>query len=163
MKLEIELDLNKIDYESINKQLAEKIAELNIKEEYDIGLKIENKIDSLISNEIRETYNRYLDKYYHKDEKAYPTSIGYEVINNLSKEKIEAFTKEYLNEFLEKIKEDEIIKETIFTLLPSIFSTILFNNIQNYLHDTERTSYQHNYDLVESKIWSAIDSLKYRL
>ena len=34
MKLEIELDLNKIDYDAINKQIAEKVAELNIKEEY---------------------------------------------------------------------------------------------------------------------------------
>ena len=30
MKLEIELDLNKIDYDAINKQIAEKVAELNI-------------------------------------------------------------------------------------------------------------------------------------
>lgn len=35
MKLEIELDLNKIDYDAINKQIAEKVAELNVKEEYE--------------------------------------------------------------------------------------------------------------------------------
>ena len=49
MKLEIELDLNKIDYDAINKQIAEKVAELNIKETYDIESKINTKINNKIS------------------------------------------------------------------------------------------------------------------
>ena len=36
MKLEIELDLNQIDYAAINKQIQDKIAEMNIREEYKI-------------------------------------------------------------------------------------------------------------------------------
>ena len=36
MKLEIELDLNKIDYDAINKQIAEKVAEA-------VGKATENK------------------------------------------------------------------------------------------------------------------------
>ena len=57
MKLEIELDLNKIDYDAINKQIAEKVAELNIKEEYDIESKISNKITSIVNKEVDDSYN----------------------------------------------------------------------------------------------------------
>ena len=48
MKLKIELDLNKIDYDAINKQIAEKVAELNIKETYEIESKIDKKINDKI-------------------------------------------------------------------------------------------------------------------
>ena len=60
MKLEIELDLNKIDYDAINKQIAEKVAELNIKEEYDIESKINNKITSIVNKDVDDSYNSYI-------------------------------------------------------------------------------------------------------
>lgn len=63
MKLEIELDLNKIDYDAINKQIAEKIAALDIKEIYDVESKINSKITNLIKQEVDESYNSYLERY----------------------------------------------------------------------------------------------------
>ena len=63
MKLEIELDLNKIDYDAINKQIQDKIADLNIQETYDIKSKVDNKIEELIDRDVIGT-NGYIERNY---------------------------------------------------------------------------------------------------
>lgn len=83
MKLEIELDLDKIDYDAINKQIAEKVAALNLKEEYDIESKINNKITSMVNKEVEQSYNSYICDYW-----KHPTSEGKALIKSMSKQKL---------------------------------------------------------------------------
>jgi uncharacterized protein GlcG (DUF336 family) len=46
MKLEIELDLNKIDYDAINQQIQQKITDLDLTQEYKIDSRIKQEIDT---------------------------------------------------------------------------------------------------------------------
>ena len=54
MKLEIDLDLNKIDYDSINEQIKQKIKDLDITNVYTIDDRIRNELDTQISQVIRD-------------------------------------------------------------------------------------------------------------
>ena len=57
MKLEIELDLNKIDYDAINKQIQNKIKEMDLNTVYSINSKINNTVRVEVESEI-ESYFR---------------------------------------------------------------------------------------------------------
>ena len=60
MKLEIELDLNKIDYDSINKQIQSKIAAMNLEETYQINQRIKDEIDKQVIDIVkRNMYSNY--------------------------------------------------------------------------------------------------------
>lgn len=45
MEIKIDLDLNKIDYDAINKQIVEKIADMDLAANYNFKYKIENRIN----------------------------------------------------------------------------------------------------------------------
>lgn len=60
MKLEIELDLNKIDYDAINNQILEKLSGMDIAEIYQInqvvGSAIRGRVDDIINEYFRDGY-----------------------------------------------------------------------------------------------------------
>lgn len=56
MKLEIDLDLNQIDYEAINKQIQEKIDAMDIKDMYQLN----SKIEYMIKDKVEGAVNNYL-------------------------------------------------------------------------------------------------------
>ena len=58
MKLEIDFDLNKIDYDSINEQIKQKIKDLDISNVYTIDDRIKNELDTQISQAIRDNMYR---------------------------------------------------------------------------------------------------------
>ena len=64
MKLEIELDLNKIDYDAINKQIQEKIEAIDIQKEYDIDSRIRERISNIVYNKVDIGYNDYIDNFW---------------------------------------------------------------------------------------------------
>ena len=52
MKLEIDLDLNQIDYKAINKQIQDKIAAMDLKKEYAISEKVNYQIREKTKEEV---------------------------------------------------------------------------------------------------------------
>ena len=118
MKLEIELDLNKIDYDAINQQIAEKVAELNIKEEYEIESRIYKKITSMVNDDVDYSYNSYIEKYWSS-----PTSNGKKLIESMSKAEIENRTKKIIEEIFDSEYNEETLKED---MLKIIFLDIIF-------------------------------------
>lgn len=128
MKLEIELDLNKIDYDAINKQIAEKVAELNIKETYDIESKIDKKINNTITDEVDRCYNSYLEKYW-----AEPSSTGTEMVNDMTKTEVENRVKKVLDDIFSNTYNDDALKEIMIKMLPDVFTAILFNKLHSAL------------------------------
>lgn len=58
MKLEIDLDMNHIDYDAINKQIQEKIADMDLATNWDIGHKIRLKIDEEIEDCVTKEFFR---------------------------------------------------------------------------------------------------------
>lgn len=158
MKLEIELDLNKIDYDAINKQISEKIAALDIKEMYDVESKINNKITNLINDEVEYSYNSYLDKRYWGDG---TTAKGRELVEKLTKEKIENHTKKVLEEIFTNEYNEDAMRETMLKVIPDIFASILFERMESTLFTKEYNYYNRIHDMVKGEIESAIHRMRY--
>lgn len=158
MKLEIELDLNKIDYDAINKQIAEKIAALDIKEMYDVESKINNKITNLINDEVEYSYNSYLNKKYWGDG---TTAKGRELVEKLTKEKIENHTKKVMEEIFTNEYNEDVMRETMLKVIPSVFASILFSRMEFTLFTKEYNYYNQIHDMVKNEIDSAIHRVRY--
>ena len=152
MKLEIELDLNKIDYDAINKQIAEKVAELNIKEEYDIESRIDKKITNIVNEEIDHTYNSYLNDYWSK----YPPSKGRELIESMSKSEIENRTKKVMEEIFSTEYNEETLREVMLKIIPDVFASILFRRMESALFSSEQNYYNQIHNMVRNEIDSRI-------
>lgn len=160
MKLEIELDLNKIDYDAINKQIVDKIAELNIKEEYNIESRISNKIDGLLDDEVNDSYNSYLDKSYWGDG---TTSKGREMIEKLTKEKIESHTKKLIEEIFANEYNEDTMREVMMKIIPDVFASILFKRMESALFDKEYNYYEKIHSLVRGEIDCAVQNAASRI
>ena len=145
MKLEIELDLNKIDYDAINKQIQDKIADLNIQETYDIKSKIDNRIEKLIDEDIVGT-NSYIERNYWTSDSL--TENGKRFVEDMIEDKLtQIANKTFTNEV------EEAIKETIVEMIPDALTSTLFQKINGTFY-----SYQNTYDnKVRSMISSAIE------
>ena len=128
MKLEIELDFNKNDYDSINKQIQEKDEALNISEMADI----ENRINTILDIKIRNAYNKYFDNNtYYAD-----TYNGKKIINDLQKEKFTEVSRKIIDDIYKENKIEEIVAE----LFPRLFVQAMYDS----LYDTMCNSIRSN-------------------
>lgn len=150
MKLEIELDLNKIDYDLINKQIIEKVAVLDIKEMYDIESKIGNKISNLVQEEVDYSYNQYLEKYW-----SGTTAEGRQLIQKMTKAEIESRTQKMIDDIFANDYNEDALREIVLKIIPDVFSAIMFNRLESALFKHE-DSY---YGMVHSMIRNEIDSV----
>lgn len=151
MKLEIELDLNKIDYDAINKQIAEKVAALDIKEMYGIESKIDNKISNLVKEEVDCSYNQYIDRYWRN-----ATSKGRELIESMSKAEIENRTKQVIEEIFANDYNEDTMREVMLKIIPDVFSSILFKRMESALFTKEYNYYDQIQNMVRSQIDNAL-------
>ena len=156
MKLEIELDLNKLDYDAINKQIAEKIEALDIKEEYDIEQKINNKITNMINDKVEYSYNSYIDNYWKS-----PTAEGKKLIESITKTEIENRTKQVIEEVFANEYSEEKIKEVMLKLIPDVFASIMFSRMESALFSQEHNYYNQIYNMVRGEIDSKINMMRY--
>ena len=130
MKLEIELDMGKIDYDAINAQILEKVKELDITKTYDVANKIEGKVNALIRDEVYLTYDPYITNTW-----KYPSEVGRALVETVTKELINEKVNIIVNEIIEGITE-EAIKEMIVKLMPEMF----VNTMISYLTGAIETS-----------------------
>lgn len=151
MKLEIELDLNKIDYNAINKQIAEKVAALDIKDMYDVDSRIDSKISNLIKEEVDCSYNRYIDKYWRD-----ATSQGRDLIESMSKAEIENRTRQAIEEIFANDYNEDAMREVMLKMIPDIFASILFRRMESALFNKEYDYYNQTQNMVKSLIDSRI-------
>ena len=137
MKLEIDLDLNKIDYDAINKQIQEKIEKIDLENKYPLNVKIENKV-------VEET-----DKYVNN----YLCCNKWGDLNVSSKQKIESKIDKTITELIhphiknifEQIPQDElnkIISDMIPKILIDLISSQLKNMLSQYYFQAEETTRQ---------------------
>lgn len=153
MEIKIDLDMNKIDYDAINKQIQEKIAALDIKDMYNVETRIENKISNLIDNEVDITYNKYIKKSFWDDG---TTDNGRKLIEDIIKTEIEKCA----NKVIEEIGEEKL-RELMFEFLPDIFSTLLFEKMRSALFYSEHNYRNETYNMVRSQIDSAFSRMRY--
>ena len=158
MKLEIELDLNKIDYDSINKQIAEKVAALDIIEMYGIDSKIDNHISNLIEDEVDISYNRYIKKSFWDDG---TTDEGRKLIEGMIKTEIENRTNQVIEKIFADDYNEDTMREVMLKMIPDIFSYALFARIDKALSYKESSYYADVFSMVRGEIDSKINRMRY--
>lgn len=151
MKLEIELDLNKIDYDEINKQIVEKIAALDIEETYDIKSKIESSISNYVNNSIDLAYNEYIDSYW-KDK----TKEGKNLVESISKAEIERRTRQVIEDIFANDYSEDVLREAMLKIIPDVFTAVIFKRMESTLYNKEYNYQQEIHHMIRGEVSSMI-------
>lgn len=144
MKLEIDLDLNKIDYDSINEQIKQKIKDLDITSVYTIDNRIKNELDAQISQVINE--NMYRNYWSNALDNKTEGHIQDE-LRTLIKEAITPS----VNNVFNKISEEEIEK-MILDILPKALVMLLVDNLKGSLYSLQNDQINMVEAIVENHI-----------
>ena len=158
MKLEIELDLNKIDYDTINKQIAEKVAALDIKDMYDVESRINNKIAYLIEDNINMSYNKYIKKSFWDDG---TTDEGRKLIEGMIKTEIENRTNEVIEKIFSNDYNEDTLREVMLKMIPDVFAYTLFDKLDTALCRKSGSYYSSIHNLVRDEIDAKINRMRY--
>lgn len=153
MKLEIELDLNKIDYDAINRQIQEKVAALDIND-CEITSKINAQIEDKVKDQIDYAYNGYLDRYWG----AGANDKGRNLIEATSKAEIINRTKQIIDEAFEKLYDEDTLREIMFKIIPDVFTAIVFSKMEYSLFSNEANYYTNINSMVRNEIDSRLRS-----
>lgn len=145
MKLEIELDLNQIDYDAINKQIQDKIADMDLHKEYHIS----SKIDSKIREEVEERVNRHLG---YSSWSGLNDSSKREIKDEITKN-VRELIKPHVENIFNQIPQEEldaIISELIPKVLVDIFTSEIKGMIANYYCSSQNSIMQFCEDRIHS-------------
>ena len=129
MKLEIDLDLNKIDYNSINEQIKQKIKDLDITNVYTIDDRIRNELDAQISQVIR---NNMCRNYWSNELDSKTERHIQDELRILIKETITP----PVNNVFNKISEEEIEK-MILDILPKALVMLVIDNLKGSFYSLQ--------------------------
>lgn len=155
MKLEIELDLNKIDYDAINKQIQKKIEDMNIKEEYDIEKVIGRKISEAVSEQVDMCYNNYLEKYWKT-----PSSEGKDLVIQMTREEIGKRVTKILEDIFSNEYDEETLRTTMLKVLPDVFTSILFSRMEYNLVKKEHDYINQTRNIVRTEIENTANRMR---
>lgn len=148
MKLEIELDLNQIDYDAINKQIQDKIAAMDLHKEYQISSKIDSKI--------REETNREVEYYFRNGTWGGLNNESKREIKDEITKNIKELVKPNVENIFNQIPQEElyeIIAELLPKVLMDLISSQMKNILSNYYYSTQATLLQ----ICEDKIHSILN------
>ena len=129
MKLEIDLDLNKIDYDSINEQIKQKIKDLDITSVYTIDDRIKNELNAQIKQIINENMYR---NYWSNELDNRTTGHIQDELRILIREAITPL----VNNIFNKISEEEI-ETMILNILPKTLVLLLMDNLKGSLYSLQ--------------------------
>lgn len=123
MEIKIDIDMNKIDYESINKQIKEKLSQASLEDVFKRYYITEDDIERKIENILREGSEHYIVSQgwcESNEAKKYISNEARQIITKM----IEPVCEEMINQMS---KED--IQNLIIEIFPSIFCDILYKKI----------------------------------
>ena len=144
MKLEIDLDLNKIDYDSINEQIKQKIKDLDITNVYTIDDRIRNELDTQISQAIRDNMYR---NYWSNELDSKTAGNIQDELRILIKEAITPS----VNNVFNKISEKEIEK-MILDILPKALVALIIDNLKGLFYSFQNDQISLMESVIESHI-----------
>lgn len=131
MKVEIDIDMSRIDYDSINAQIKEKLDSLT---PTDIFKKY-YKTDSDIS--------RYIEKHLDEGSENYMVNQGW-WSNSDAKQNIQNIAKEIITDKMQKICDDifatmteEELQKLVYDIFPNIFVQAMYDKITHALYSSE--------------------------
>ena len=130
MEIKIDLDMSKIDYDAINKQIAEKIADMDLTTNYNFKYKIENKINEEVEQCVTEFFR----------------SRRWGGLNNSSKNEMEQMLyskardiiNPHVSNIIAQIPEEELNK-IIIDLIPKVLVDLLSSHLLGVLNNCYQT------------------------
>ena len=158
MKLEIELDLNKIDYDAINQQIVEKIAAADIKDLYAIESRIDNKVYHLVNEAVEDAYGDYISRYWGRD---HATDNGKRFINDVIKDEIKSRSEKIIEDIFANEYSEEVIREVALKMLPDVFAYSLFVKVRDSLWVSEANYQEMVHNMIKDEIESKINDMRY--
>ena len=147
MKLEIELDLNQIDYDAINKQIQDKVAAMDLHKEYQISSKIDYKIKEEVEDEV--------EKYFRYGAWGGLNSNSQREIKDEISQNLKELIKPHVDEVFNQIPQEELNK-IVSDLLPKILMDILVSNMTSALTSCYYQSAETITQMCESRIKSML-------
>lgn len=156
MKLEIELDLDNIDYDAINQQIVEKISALDIKDIYELDRKIDNKVYVLVSRAVEDAYGEYLSRYCGD---THVTDKGKQVVNSVINNEIKARSKQVIEDIFSDEYNEKVLRDIVIKMLPNVLIYVLFERLRTDVWVSEIDYQQMVHSMIKSEIDSMINNL----
>ena len=147
MEIRIDLDMNRIDYEAINKQIQEKIEDMNLRDAYRIDSKIREKVDEEVEREVR----------IHLETGCW-SGLNNQSENKIKEEiykNIDELIKPHVEEIFSKIPQEELTS-IISDLLPKVLVNILTDNMKHSLENSYYCLENRTMQICEERIQSVL-------
>lgn len=123
MKVEIDIDMSKIDYDSINKQIKEKLENMTPEDIFRKYYYTDEDISKYISDKLdRESKNYMVSQGWFSDSEAKSRITN--MTTDIVKEKLIPIVEEYF-------KDEEEISKLVNELFPKIFVNVLYDKAVN--------------------------------
>lgn len=124
MEIKIDLDMNQIDYDAINKQIQKKIEEMDLSANYNFKYKIENKINEEVEQCVAEFFRtrRWGDL----------NNSSKEEMNRMLYNKAESLIYPHVDNIISQIPEEEMDK-IIADLIPKVLVDLLSKSLRDTL------------------------------
>lgn len=129
MKVEIDIDMSKIDYDSINKQIKEKLENMTPEDIFKKYYYTDEDIREYISNKLDESSKDYMVNQGWFSSYEAKSKIT-EMTTDIVKEKLTPIVEEYF-------KNEEEISKLVNELFPKIFVNVLYDKAVNSIFTQE--------------------------
>ena len=147
MEIKIDLDMNQIDYDAINKQIQEKIAKMDLAANYNFKYKIETRIDEEVEQCVTDFFRTRRWGDLNDSSKREMSDVMY----NKARQIIEP----HVSDIIGKIPEDEMNK-IIANLIPKVLVDILTNDLKRVLYEYYSSSSESIISEAANRIRSCI-------
>ena len=146
MKIELNLDMDKIDIDIINREVEKQLSQRNLKKDYDIEHKLEAKVDQFIDSAIND------ELYAYKDEYGNPKTKTKNIISIAVNEEVNCKVKESIDKIIEENYSEEQLKQLVVEIFPTIVTSILVDKLKSmiYSEKCDFNTYLHN--MIRSEI-----------
>ena len=149
MEFKINIDMEKIDYDSINKEVIKKIEELNISDIYPI----KTMVKDTVLEEVEKATKCYIGNVYGiKDDNYYDLqSSARNNIKNMAESILRESLKERITSIISKIPEEELT-EIIISSLPTIMISIMKDMMCDSIYTALNSAEPNINALIEKRI-----------
>lgn len=131
MKVEIDIDMSRIDYDYINEQIKEKLENLTPSDIFSRYYKTDDDI------------SRYIEKHLDEGSENYMVNQGW-WSNSDAKRNIQNIAKEIITDKMQKICDDifatmtnEELQKLVYDIFPNIFVQAMYDNVTHTLYSSE--------------------------
>lgn len=132
MKVEIDIDMSRIDYDSINTQIKEKLESLTPTDIFSRYYKTDEDISEYITKYLENgSYQYIVNKGWWSNNREAENKIS-----NIATEIVTAKVKEVCDNILTTMPEKDL-QELVYKILPNVFVDALYGKILNSLYGSE--------------------------